>query len=162
MKRRVVNLLLCSVAASLAVLGSSVDSAVAKTLHAAIGSPFNGADKDWVVGNPGVTRTTAINSSWMVPLIFDTPGAKTIVVKGRVVTGSGNTIDCGAFVYDNAGTLVSFTGLTSLPATNTLTSISLPLSTVPLGGTGYVQCNFKGPSPTINPTNMLLGVDYVS
>jgi len=49
-----------------------------------------------------------------------------------------------------------------LPATNAMTSISLVLNAIPPGGTGYVQCDFKGPSPNVNPNNLLLGVDYTS
>lgn len=158
MNRKAIATLRRTLVVSVAVLGASMGPAAATTTHAAIGTSFSGPDRtNFTVNTNGVTRAGSGTGSWMMPLVFDTAGAKTITVKGRVISGSGASIVCTGLVFDNTGTQVSSSGAVTMPVTSTFTSLSLTLSTIPFGGTGIVFCNLTGPG-----NHTLLGLDYPS
>lgn len=154
MSRKTVGTLGRTLVASVAVLGVSMGPAAAATIHAAAGNP-NVASQSGTfnVGSLGVSRAASGAGTWMIPLVFNTAGAKTITVKGRVM--SGGSIVCQGLVLDNTGAVVSDSGVVTMPVTSTFTSLNLTLNTIPFGGTGVVGCSLNG----VNLEN-LLGVDY--
>lgn len=138
----------------------SAGRALAHRAHALGGSVYIGSDaSDFSFTTPlGGTAVTSTKSSghasWGVPLNFDTTGAKTILVRGKV-SGSG-TLQCQAAALDSVGNVASLSSVGSFTPTASFTSISLSLSSVPAGSVGLVVCTFGGGSTV----SFLLGVDY--
>jgi hypothetical protein len=153
MKRKVL-ITLASTAIGSLVFGMSERPASARTVHAIAGTSIVGAERaNFQATHLGVRRTIAANSNWIVPLVFDSPGPKTITVRGKVSTG-GN-MNCQVAALDTTANTASSTPLTTFPVTGTYTQIVLTLPTVPAGAMGFLLCQIAGAG-----TALLFGADY--
>jgi hypothetical protein len=143
------------VVASLLLLGTP---AYARTIHASSGSPSMMGTEEGVTGWR-VSDTVAYTpldlnrlGYFYVPIDFDNPGARDIIVRGKVDAGEG--LLCMAIAYKTDGSVASASTRLALAATGVFTFRTLRLSSVPVGATGAVHCLFSKNAE-------LLNIDYL-
>ena len=129
--------------AALLLTGSLAAPALARTTPASAGRAQLGADESSFNATEAfVNNTSASNKVWSVPLIFDTTGTKTIIVRGSVQ--AGGSMSCRAVARGTSNTIVASSSTLSFPATGVTTSVTLTLSSVPSGAVGVVHCVLSG------------------
>jgi hypothetical protein len=150
----------------IALLCLPLGAAEARRTHASVGSSIR-VDGEGILdfrfippalgGGTALTWTRAnANGQWYLPLVFDTVGAKTIVVRGKVAS-VGGALACRAEAIDQLGNVASTSGIVSFPVSASLGSITLNLPVAPAGSMGLLICTFSG-----NMQAFLLGADYNS
>jgi hypothetical protein len=157
MKHKTMVVLSATAVLSSIALGTGEQTASARTVNAMAGTSTVGAQRaNFNVLVTGVQRSTSGTANWVVPLIFDTPGAKTVTIRGKVSTGG--SMVCQVAAVDTTGAIVGFSPLTAFPVTGTYTSMSLTISSVPIGAVGYLYCQMNGGAG--GSLAILLGADY--
>ena len=138
-----------------ATLCASAVPAFARTISATAGSAMIGTNTgDFHAPGGIVYNSASLVRQWVMPIVFDNIGQRTIRVRGRVSTTGA--MSCQAIAIATNGTTASVSATVAFPANNQWTSISLTLSSVPAGATGSVGCSLTGPSSAA-----LLGLDYL-
>lgn len=138
--------------------------AEARRTHASIGSSLR-VDGEQVTDfrfiPPSLGGGTALtwmqaqnNGSWYMPLAFDTVGAKTVVVHGKVASPAA-ALTCRVDAIDPLGNVVSSSALVPFPVSASFGSITLNLPMAPAGSMGLLICIFRG-----TMQSFLLGADY--
>src|SRR5712671_1835484 len=112
---------------SILAVGAYALPASARTISAIAGLSPIPADDGWF-NRPGgfVYNTSTSNKQWMIPIVFDNIGARTINVRG-MSTASG-TLSCQAFAYGIDGLTASSSPPTVFPRTGLYTTIALGLT----------------------------------
>lgn len=139
--------------AVLLALGALALPVAARTLPASAGRALVGGDEgSFNAPNGTVYQVGTILRSWIIPIVFDFSGARTIRVRGKCPTNG--SMSCQAVALKTDGTAASTSLSVPFPQNNTFTFVDLTLSSVPAGATGSVGCSYQG------QTCSLLNVDY--
>jgi hypothetical protein len=145
---------------AMVVFGSFVHPAAAdaRSVHASAGEAVDRNFDDYgefiVDAEEGfsVTRTATGRARWMVPLQFDTAGAKTIVVTGK--SGVNEPIVCQAVAMDRLGNIAASSNAGFLTPSPSFGTVTLNM-TVPPDTIVFLLCSLGGDS-----ASHLLGADF--
>jgi hypothetical protein len=153
----------CFATIGMVVLGGFLHpgAADARRTHASVGMSIDARADNYdfhtaeLEGGLAITRagTVGHTNRWMIPLVFDTVGAKTIVVTGRDTLARGLT--CQAVALNRLGTVVSFSNAGTFTPSPSFGTITLNMPPVPAGSVAVVLCAVGGDDEVL-----LLGADY--
>jgi hypothetical protein len=141
-------------AASL-VLGASANLALARTQPASFGTAGIGGRAAFNVATDGVVAIGQEKRSWIMPLVIDNPGAKSVRITARV--HPGGSLMCEATGQTSEGILLGFSTRQFFPVTGAMATITVevPAAIVPANGQAFMGCVFEGGIGTT-----LLGMEY--
>ena len=141
--------------ATLASLSALSVPASARTYMASGGRAMNGPSQASFNSPNGIVyNTTSTSETWVMPLMFDNAGARTITVRGKANVGA--VLSCQAIAWKTDGTSASISSVVQFPANGQWTAIVLSLTSIPGSSVGAVSCVVSGPSNA-----QLLGLDYL-